>query len=281
MASKQDLDAALLPLAPGDLIQIGSDALEIDVAPQAGGRIAQMRCDGIDWLAGYAAENAGAIAWGCYPMVPWVGRIRRGGFSFGGRAYQLPITLGPHAIHGVGFVLPWKVTAQTPSRVDMSLQLPEDESWPFGGVARQSFQVSGRNLRLELWVTAGVQAMPRPTLGWHPWFLKPERLDFTPTQYYPRDSDYMATLPLAEPPWGKPWDDCFINTEPPVLHRAGQAVRLVSESDHWVVFDERAHATCVEPQTGTPDAFNLFPEHVLGPGARVGASFLLEWAQAR
>ncbi len=271
------LDPSLRPLAPGRLLQIRSDALEVDVAPEAGGRIAQIRCDGVDWLAGYSAENNGAIAWGCYAMVPWVGRIRRGRFSFGGRDYQLPITLGPHAIHGVGFVLPWQVTAQTASQVDLSLQLPRDERWPFGGMANQRFAVAGRNLRLELAVTAGDAAMPRPTLGWHPWFLKPERLDFRPTQYYPRDDNYISTLPLAEPPWGKPWDDCFINTVPPVLHRAGQALRLVSECEHWVVFDERAHATCVEPQTGSPDAFNLYPGHVLEAGGTVSASFLLEW----
>jgi len=279
MTSSSTLDPSLRPLAPGPLLQISSDSLEVDVAPEAGGRIAQIRFDGVEWLAGYSPENDGAIAWGNYAMVPWVGRIRRGRFSFGGREYQLPITLGPHAIHGVGFVLPWQVTAQTTAQVDLELQLPMDERWPFGGTARQRFAASGRSLRLDLSVTAGTEAMPRPTLGWHPWFLKPERFDFRPAQYYPRDDDYIATLPLAEPPWGKPWDDCFINTEPPVLQRGSQSLRLVSGCEHWVVFDERAHATVVEPMTGSPDAFNLFPGHVLQPGGTVSASCVMEWTQ--
>jgi aldose 1-epimerase len=278
MAGNEALDPSLRPLAPGPMLRIGSDALEVDVAPEAGGRIAQIRCDGVEWLAGYSADNDGAIAWGNYAMVPWVGRIRRGRFSFGGREYQLPITLGRHAIHGVGFVLPWQVTAQSATQVDLELVLPMDERWPFGGIARQRFAVDGRKLRLEVSVTAGGEAMPRPTLGWHPWFLKPEQFDFKPTQYYPRDDDYIATLPLAEPPWGKPWDDCFINTAPPVLHRGGQSLKLVSDCGHWVVFDERAHATVVEPMTGSPDAFNLYPEHVLEPGGTVSATCVMEWS---
>lgn len=273
-------DVSLRPLAPGELLRIGSDALQVDVAPMAGGRIAQMRCDGVDWLTGHSADNNAAIAWGCYAMVPWVGRIRRGRFDFDGSTYQLPPTLGPHAIHGVGFMLPWEVTTQSASQVDLTLQLPSDATWPFGGIARQRFTVSGRRLRLKLTVTAGERAMPHPVLGWHPWFLKPERLDFSPTHHYPRDAEGMCSLPLAEPPWGQPWDDCFINTQPVVLQRGGQSVTLTSNCNHWVVFDERAHATCVEPETGPPDAFNLLPERTLQPGETTGAWFELDWQPA-
>ncbi len=156
----------------------------------------------------------------------------------------------------------------------MSLQLTRDASWPFGGTVLQRLTVTGRLLRLELSLTAGKHAMPRPVLGWHPWFQKPTRLDFTHTRCYPRDREGIATLPLGKPPPG-PWDDCFINTRAVVLHRGHQSLRLTSECEHWVVFDGRPHATCVEPQTGPPDAFNLAPKQRLEPGETIEAWFLL------
>ncbi len=272
----EPLDAALRPLAPGELLAIGNGKPEVRIAPAAGGRIAQMSFDGVDWLCGWSEDNAAAIAWGCYPMVPWAGRIRRAQFRFDGRDYQLPANLGAHAIHGTGFTQRWQVASQSPAEVELSLQLPRDGNWPFGGSARQRLVVTDGTLRMELSLTADQHAMPRPVLGWHPWFRKPDRFDFTPGRCYPRDAEGIATRPLASAPPG-PWDDCFINERGVILHRAGQALRLTSDCDHWTVFDQRAHATCVEPQSGPPDAFNLDPGQRLEPGETIAVWFLLEW----
>jgi aldose 1-epimerase len=209
-------------------------------------------------------------------MLPWAGRIRRGRFRFAGRDFQLPITLGAHAIHGVGFMLPWEIAGHSAAHVELTLALPCDDSWPFGGVASQRMHVQGRKLRLEMAVQAGRQPMPRPVFGWHPWFLKPDKLDFAPTHHYVRDAACMATTVLPGVP-PAPWDDCFINTRPVQLFRRGQILRLASDCDHWLVFNERPHATCVEPQTGPPDAFNLRAGEQLEPGASITAWFELEW----
>lgn len=278
MVDEAGRDAALRPLAPGALLEIRSDRLIVQVAPSAGGRVAQVTCDDIAWLCGHDVDGA-AIAWGCYPMLPWAGRIRRGRFHFEGRAWQLPATLGPHAIHGIGFVSPWRVDALSRNELMLSLRLPHDESWPFGGMARQRLVIADCTLRLELSLQAGEQAMPRPVLGWHPWFVKPEAIDFSPAAVYPRDAEGIATRPLAPPPAG-PWDDCFIHTGPVTLQRAGQLLRLNSSCGHWVVFDERAYTTCVEPQSGPPDAFNLDPAARLAPGESVDAWFEMQWQRA-
>jgi aldose 1-epimerase len=177
----------------------------------------------------------------------------------------------------VGFVLPWQIKKHSATEAELLLQLPEDERWPFGGVAQQRLKVTDHALRLELSLTAGRLAMPQPVLGWHPWFVKPEQLEFAPTHCYPRDAEGIATLPLVDPPWGSPWDDCFINTRPVSLHRSGQSLRLTSDCIHWVVYDERAQATCVEPQLGPPDAFNLLTATALAPGETAHAWFQLEW----
>lgn len=271
-------DAALRPLAPGPTLRIAHGDLAVEIAPQAGGRIAQIVFAGVEWLQGHDAGHDAAIGWGCYPMLPWAGRVRHGRFDFEGRRQTLPCNLGAHAIHGVGFVLPWTVDAQSAQRIDLSLQLPDDARWPFGGSARQRIEVGERRLRLDLSVTAGARAMPA-TIGWHPWLLKPDAMTFAPQAVYPRDADGIATLPLAVPS-PRPWDDCFINRRPVGLQRVGQMLRLASDCSHWVVYDAPAHATCIEPQSGPPDAFNLAP-FALAPGATLDAWFLWEWESVR
>ena len=280
MAADRDLsvapvDPAQTPMAPGELIHIGRGALSVVIAPEAGGRVAQIRHDGLEWLVGHDDDHQAMIAWGSYPMLPWAGRIRHGQFGFDGQRYALPINLGAHAIHGVGLALPWRVDGHGPHDAELSLDLPQDERWPFGGRAHQRFEVTERALRMESSVTAGKQGMP-VTLGWHPWFRKPDCLDFAPTRAYPRDDEGIACLPLIDPP-ASPWDDCFINTRPVELQRAGQRLRLSSDCGHWVVYDEPAHATCVEPQSGPPDAFNLGLARNLAPEESLSAWFLLEW----
>jgi len=267
-------DSAAKSMAPGALIRLRSGTLAIDVAAAAGGRIAQIVCDDVAWLVGYSERNAAAIAWGCYPMLPWAGRIRRGRFEFEGHDWQLPLNLGEHAIHGVGFAMPWQVEERSDAHAELSLQLPDDVRWPFGGSAMQRIEVRNNALRMGLSVTAGNRAMPA-VIGWHPWFSKPDRLEFKPDAVYPLDAEGIAVRPLQEPAPG-PWDNCFVNNEPVLLERGEQRLRLTSNCKHWVVYDEPAHATCIEPQSGPPDAFNLEPV-TLAPGASIDAWFELEW----
>jgi aldose 1-epimerase len=279
-ADPNSADRALHPVEPGEVLQLGNEKLAVRVAPDAGGRIEQLSFEGEPWLCGYAPEFAATLQWGCYPMVPWSGRVRRGRFHFDGREHQLRPNFGAHAVHGVGFTLRWQVESQTATDITMSLQLPRDETWPFAGVARQRLTVAGRTLRMELSLSAGRYAMPRPVLGWHPWFLQPDRFDFSPTRQYPRDAERIAVLPAGKVA-GRPWDDCFINTRAVVLHRGEQSLRLSSDCDHWVVFDEYEHALGVEPQSGPPDAFNLNPKDRLEPGETAEKWFLLEWLRQR
>ncbi|WP_238346371.1 aldose epimerase [Luteimonas saliphila] len=263
-------------MPPGPLLTIAAGDLSVDIAPQAGGRIAQIRCDGIEQLLGHGEHDATtAIGWGCYPMVPWCGRIRHGQFAFRGRRHLLPANLGGHAIHGVGFLMPWDVVEHSATHGSLELPMPTDGRWPFGGIAGQRIGIEGRALVLVLSVTAVEQAMPA-SIGWHPWFRKPERLEFHPQAMYPRDAEGIAVRPAGQVRPG-PWDDCFVNDREVVLHRQGQRLRIASECRDWVVYDGSAHATCVEPQTAPPDAFNLPPELVLHPGETLSARCTLRW----
>lgn len=264
----------MAPLSPGPLIALAAGNLLMEVAPQAGGRIARIARGGVAQLAGLDGSDMAMIGWGCYPMLPWAGRVRRGRFSFGGQGYQLPLNMGMHSIHGVGFAMPWQVECQDARSLELSLELPRDESWPFGGSACHRMELEEDGVLLSLAVRAGPVAMPA-MVGWHPWFLKPDRLQFSPAAMYPRDADGIATLPVAPPSPG-PWDDCFVHNGAVVLERAGQRLQLTSDCTHWVVYDEDSAATCVEPQSGPPDAFNTEP-CVLAPGETLARWFRMSW----
>ena len=101
------------------------------------------------------------------------------------------------------------------------------------------------------------------TIGWHPWFAKPDRLVVHPVAMFEQDTFGLPTGRLVAPT-PPPWDDCFVNREPVELryHRRLAPVVTVSSPDceYWVVYDKPAHATCVEPQSGPPDALNLRPD---------------------
>jgi aldose 1-epimerase len=254
---------------------IGSDRIVATVAPADGGRLARVAVDGVDLLVtrGSQPDTSSALAWGSYPMVPWAGRIRDGFFSFRGRRHELPLTLGPHAIHGVGFVSAWDVERADDRSAELRLPLPRDARWPFGGTARQRVAVDDTGVRLELAVTADDVAFPA-SIGWHPWFRKPDRLDFRPTAMFRRDRHHVTLDELVAIPPG-PWDDCFVNEHPVDVEIDGVTLRLTSDCTTWVVFDEKPHATCIEPQTAPPDAFNIRP-HPLEPGDSLAAWYRID-----
>lgn len=268
------LDDAQAPLPAGHLHWLRAGKLEVALAPDAGGRIARIRYDGVEWLVDEQQAGAATIAWGCYPMVPWAGRIRHGRFNFNGRAYALPTNFGEHAIHGVGFALPWQVDSLETDTATLSLRLPEDDYWPFGGTATELIRLTPNSLELRLAVQAGTQPMPA-VLGWHPWFRKPDELLFAPDAMYPRDGEGIARLPLGSASPG-PWDDCFINQKDVALVYGGQRLTLRANTSHWVVYDAAPHATCVEPQTGPPDGFTLAPTR-LEPGQCMELRLELSW----
>lgn len=245
-----------------ELLTITAGPVVADVAPADGGRLAQLTVGGVPLLVGWSPDLPDT-GWGAYPMVPWAGRIRRGRFEFDGVSYQLPINFETHAIHGLGFTSAWQVTAHDDHSIELHLDMPSDDRWPFGGRAEQRFTVDADGITLTMTVRADDRAFP-VSFGWHPWFVKPATLDFRPTAMYPRDDEWIALPDTVDVP-PPPWDDAFVNTEPVVAVVDGVELRLTSDCSTWVVFDMREHATCIEPQTAPPDAFNTTSPRI-GPG---------------
>lgn len=243
------------------MISIRSGDVTVQVDPDHGGRLASIDITGQPVLIGRASDR-GPMQWGSFPMVPWAGRVRHGRFEFAGHRHQLPLDMPPHAIHGTGYRQRWDVGTVSDDAMSMTCDL----AWELGGRAWQRVAVGDSQVTCELGVTAGSSAMP-VEIGWHPWFVKPESLSFRPTSMYARDDEGIPSGELVAPPPG-PWDDCFVNTEPVELQYGELTVTVTSDCDHWVVFDEPADATCVEPQSGPPDAFNV-RQRVLEPGEQL------------
>lgn len=241
-----------------------------------GGRLASLCIDGTEVLV---TERSGDTQWGCYPMIPWAGRVRDGRFVIEGRTHQLPLNLPPHALHGTVFGAQWS------RHEDDTLQCPLGPSWPWLGDARSVVSLEADRLTWRVEVHAQDSTFPA-VVGWHPWFLRKladdsvGALSFEPQAMLSRDA---AGIPTGEcvPPTTGPWDDCFIGvaTNPRLRWTNGLEVEISSTCSHWVVYDEPSHAICVEPQSGPPDAFNLGEAEAVRPGQPLVHTMTLRWRQ--
>jgi aldose 1-epimerase len=248
----------------------GAARLAIDL--DHGCRLASLQVQGHELLVTSAPRP---ISWGCYPMAPYAGRVKDGRFAFRGAGYELPRTLGGHAIHGSAYLRRWEAEGETAFVTDLG---PE---WPFPGQVRQEIRLEADEVRLRLEVHAERGAMPA-SCGWHPWIRRAvagaeAALDFHPGFAFARDGAGVATRtrrPVPEPPW----DDCFGEMEgnPAITWPGVLRLELESACPFWVVYTEHAHALCVEPQTAPPDDLNHDP-FVVEPGHPLFAECTLRW----
>lgn len=262
-------------VSDGTLV-LEADGVRAVVRPADGGRLGSLVVDGRELLVD--ASPDGPVYWGAYPMAPWAGRIRRGTFSFAGVERHLPITMAPHAIHGVVYDRPWTVTGAD------SIAIELDARWPYRGRVTQRFALDADGLEVSMTLEADE---PQPVvLGWHPWFRRvlqggdePVRLAFEPGAMLLRDADGISDGSRVAPPPG-PWDDCFTDlASDPVLEWPGRLrLTLSSTCRWWVVYSMPEHAICVEPQSGPPDAVTIAPEVVV-PGAPM--THVMRWRWER
>ncbi len=263
------------------MIELRNDRVLVEVDAGAGGRLARLVVDGLDLLV--RREDHGGrdtLHWGCFPMVPWAGRLGHGRLRFDGVEHRFPLTMAPHAIHGTTWSGPW--TDAGHDRTSALLRTDLANPWPFGGHALHRIRLEPDALVLELEVHAGDVAMPA-ACGWHPWFRRhldrgdPAALSFAPAAMWQRGDDGLPTGRLVAVPPG-PWDDCFtgLAATPSLAWPGVLALDLEADVEDWVVYDEPPEALCVEPQTAPPDALNRHPT-VVAPGEAVAARFTLRW----
>ena len=130
------MDETQLVLEAGDA--------RVVVRPRDGGRLGSVVIGGRELLV--AGDPRDPISWGSYPMAPWAGRVNLGRFAFDGQTHQLPITMAPHAIHGVVYDRPWSVVGDDTIAIDL------DERWPFRGRVVQRFALGEDGLEVTMTV---------------------------------------------------------------------------------------------------------------------------------
>ncbi|QYX78479.1 aldose epimerase family protein [Streptomyces akebiae] len=242
-------------------ITLAAGDAEVVLAPANGGRVAGLRVGGVELLR--QGER-----FGCFPMVPWCGRIRDGRFLSGGSVQQMPLNAPPNAIHGTTREGAWRVARHDATEAVLTYDLVDP--WPYPGRVTQVFTLAPDALTLTMSVETYDSSFPAQ-VGWHPWFNRTlgdggedVRIDFHPAWQEERGADHLPTGNRVDPRPG-PWDDCFgmpDGVDVTLTWPDRLELKVTSREEWVVVYDEQAEAVCVEPQTGPPNGLNTHPRLV-------------------
>ncbi|MYX25202.1 aldose 1-epimerase [Streptomyces sp. SID8381] len=258
-----------------DITLTAGDA-EATVQPGNGGRVGGLRVGGLELLRQ-------GDKFGCFPMVPWCGRIRNGEFRDGATVHRMPLNSPPHAIHGTARDGAWSTARVSADEAVITYDLVEP--WPCPGRITQVVALTEDSLTLTMSVETYASSFPAQ-IGWHPWFHRnlagtDVRLDFRPGWQEERGDDHLPTGRRIDPKPG-PWDDCFGMPDgvEVTLDWPGLLELTVSSPEKWVVvYDEQEAAVCVEPQTGPPNGLNTHPRLVT-PLEPLEATTTWSWRRA-
>ena len=241
------------------------------IDPADGGRIVSLIIAGGERILAKARARATrpSLYWGCYPMVPWAGRLANGRIPTNDGEVRLEPNLPPSAIHGLGFDKPWVIVERSETAVTMTCEL-RGLGWPFGGSALQTLRLGISSLELELGVGGYTRAGPAG-LGWHPWFTRPPTADLElrvdASEVLELDADLVPTGEVRQvtpredlrsgPPLGdRRLDHVYIRTKGPALVRWPDLELRIEydRSMRTVVVHTPPEGVCVEPQTMWPNA---------------------------
>ncbi|MFI6470805.1 aldose 1-epimerase [Streptomyces sp. NPDC050516] len=242
-----------------DQIKLGVGAVELTIDAGHGCRISSLRIDGTEVLRQ-------GDKYGCFPMVPWCGRVENGQFRDGGVKYQLPLNSPPHAIHGTARDHAWKTARVSDTEAVFTYELAEP--WPFTGRVTQIFELTPDALTVTMGVETYDNSFPAQ-VGWHPWFVREldgsrVELAFDAEWQEERGDDHLPTGRRITPLPG-PWDDCFgmpDGVDVTLTWPERLELKVTSPTEWVVVYDEQDEAVCVEPQSGPPNGLNTLPRQV-------------------
>jgi aldose 1-epimerase len=156
-------------------VTLSSGRLQITLTPSIGGAISAF-----EWIGDgpprpilrkchSPLENVLDAA--CFPLVPYVNRIRDGRFSFRGREVRLQPNMpgDPSPLHGQGWLSRWAVEQQDEASATLSFRHEAGE-WPWTYDARQEFSLDADGLSARL-SCRNTDSEPMPCgLGFHPYF---------------------------------------------------------------------------------------------------------------
>jgi len=185
-------------------IILAAGPLTLELSPSVGGSISAFEwSDGtrrLPVLHNGHEHGPSPLDMACFPLVPFVNRVRGGTFTFRGRDVRLQPNLAGDAspLHGQGWLAPWTVESSAQCDIVMSFHHDAGE-WPWAYDSRQHLKLDEQGLSYTLDCTnASDERMPCG-LGIHPYFpCGPKtRLDTTVTHSWTIDAD---VLPIEQVP---------------------------------------------------------------------------------
>jgi aldose 1-epimerase len=157
-------------------VVLRSGSLELALSPSVGGSIARFERvadDGARFalMRGCNSRCDNVLEAACFPLVPFVNRIRGSRFKFRGREVVLSPNMAGDAsvLHGQGWLAEWQVVAAGETEAELGFAHAASE-WPWAYEARQHFEVDDGGLTVRL-SCRNTSAEPMPCgLGQHPYF---------------------------------------------------------------------------------------------------------------
>lgn len=158
-----------------ELLTLRAGSLELQLNPCIGGSIQEL-CwvtdDGpIPLLRKCNSAETSVLDMACFPLVPFVNRVRGGQFTFRGRT----VTLQPNMagdispLHGQGWLSPWSVVSHGNQDAELRF-VHEPGEWPWRYEALQVFAIDECGMTLRL-MCRNLSDDPMPCgLGFHPYF---------------------------------------------------------------------------------------------------------------
>lgn len=259
------------PGPTGPEITLSNQVLTLTIYPHDGCRIRSMQAFGIETLREWDQEKR-AFQYGCFPMVPWVGRVENGLFCHDGIQYQLPQNKAPHALHGIACMHRWEVLYAEKTKALFKLEL--DSPWPFKGSVIQEIQLDGNQVIMKLSIVTREGSFPA-SVGWHPWFKKqinsaPESqllVSFRADWQEESGSNEVPTGNRVPPSFG-PWDDTFgfnAGAEASLYWGSKLKLSIASTGSYLTIFDKQLDATCVNTMTDRPNGLNSHQAVIVTP----------------
>ena len=159
-----------------ELVKLRTGNLELLLNPAIGGSISRFDWHGegpgpFPLMRGCHSDRTNVLEAACFPLVPFVNRIRDSRFTFRGREVVLQPNMAgdPSVLHGQGWLAKWHLLFSSDTEAELVFEHPAGE-WPWTYEARQHFAIDERGLTVRL-SCFNTSTDPMPCgLGLHPYF---------------------------------------------------------------------------------------------------------------
>jgi aldose 1-epimerase len=241
-------------------ISSGDHTIVLDLA--AGARAVSWSFEGHELLVG---SNPHPLDCGMYVMAPWVGRNSENTVRWNDRDHVFPTNSGQWAVHGSAYQTDIaSVSSEILSQSERLVITQNLDQWVEKLVMQTSWQVFSDRLETSVTLRSHSGAAFPASVGWHPWFRKEIpalgqlKYHAGKAQRYLREGEIDTDAHCEFRPEDGPFDSTLkVLGQKIDLSWGDQLGLTITNSSPWfVLYDQPAHATCIEPQSAPPNAFS-------------------------